>query len=260
MTAASCKDHILGARDLFMTSLRSNRVIQVAGIALLSLTALSAPSGRAEDAPAPASPPKAATAKTGYRLTIEGPIDEKLAPVAGKLSEAFFESYPKLVKRFENPDKEAPRHITVRFKTGINVPAYCSGDTITVSVEWLTEHPEDIGMLTHELTHAVQTYPKGEPGWFTEGLADYARKIYGPKVQPDWALPERLTPRNSYKQSYRVAGRFFEWLDAKHPGSIDKLHRRMQTGEFVVEDFERITGTPLETLWSQCVEELQGAA
>ena len=161
------------------------------------------------------------------------------------------------MKRFENPDRAAPRRITVRFKSGIRVPAYCSGDTITVSVEWLTTHPEDLGMLTHELTHAVQAYPKGDPGWFTEGLADYARKLYGPKDQPGWALPERLTSKNSYRDSYRVTGRFFEWLDGKYPEALDKLHRRMQSGEFIVEDFERVMGVPLDTLWDQCVQDLQ---
>ena len=239
-----------------MTLFRFPKPLPVFGLLALGLAALCGPL----PSPRGDSDSEKPTPKGGYRITIEGEVDEKLAPVAGKLTEAFYESYPKLVKRLENPDKAAPRHITVRFKTGIKVPAYCTGDTITVSVEWLTEHPEDIGMLTHELTHAVQGYPKGEPGWFTEGLADYTRKIYGPKDQPGWALPEKLTPKNSYRQSYRVSARFLEWLDGKHPGAVDKLHHKMQTGEFVVEDFERVTGTPLDTLWTQCVEELQKPA
>lgn len=201
----------------------------------------------------------AGEASTGgeYRITVDGEVDERLAPVAGKLTELYFQCYPALVRRFENPDRPAPRHIKVRFKSGIKVPAYCSGDAITVSVEWLTKHPEDLGMLTHELTHAVQAYPNANPGWFTEGLADYARKRYGPKEQPNWALPERLTSKNSYRESYRVAGRFFEWLDGKYPEALDKLHRRMQSGEFVVEDFDRVTGASLDSLWERCVQDLQ---
>jgi hypothetical protein len=196
--------------------------------------------------------------KDDYQVTIKGEVNDQLAPVAGKLTEVFFDSYPKLVKRFDNPDKPAPRHITVVFKSKIRVPAYCTGDTVTVSVEWLTQHPEDLGMLTHELTHAVQGYPNPDPGWITEGIADYTRKVYGPKEQPNWELPKTLTAKNSYRESYRVAARFFEWLDEKHPESVDKIHRKMQKGEFVTEDFERITGAPLDTLWEQCVEELSG--
>ena len=59
----------------------------------------------------------------------------------------------------------------------------------TCSFEWLRKHPDDIGLFTHELVHVVQAYPKSDPTWLTEGLADYARHSYGPKKQPGWALP-----------------------------------------------------------------------
>ena len=42
------------------------------------------------------------------RLTIEGPVDAELAPVAGKLAEHFYQCYPKLLERFEHPQKPAP--------------------------------------------------------------------------------------------------------------------------------------------------------
>jgi hypothetical protein len=128
---------------------------------------------------------------------------------------------------------------------------------VTVSVEWLQKHPEDIGLLTHELTHVVQAYPSREPAWLTEGLADYARHLYGPKQQPGWALPERLSPQQSYKDGYCVTGRFLLWLDTRHPGVVDKLHRRMQDREFAVEDFRTLTGSSLDSLWEDCVRDLE---
>jgi hypothetical protein len=121
----------------------------------------------------------------------------------------------------------------------------------------MTQHPEDIGVVAHELTHSVQGYPRGVPGWFTEGMADYARQVYGPKEQPGWALPRRLNEKQSYKDSYRVTGRFFLWLDAKHPGILDKLHRRAQDREFDVADFKMITGSTIDELWAECVKELR---
>jgi hypothetical protein len=42
-------------------------------------------------------------AKSHLTLTIEGSIDAELAPVAGRLTTLFYECYPKLLYRFENP-------------------------------------------------------------------------------------------------------------------------------------------------------------
>lgn len=189
-------------------------------------------------------------------VTIEGKLDEQLIPIAGQLAAHFYECYPKLLKRFENPDKRAPREVRIVFEPRLRVPAYARGNEVTVSAAWLRENPGDIGMLTHELTHVVQGYPKGDPGWFTEGFADYTRLLYGPKEQPDWSLPEKLTDKQSYTDSYRTTARFFQWLDEKHPGAIDQLHRKMQRDEFKVEDFKEATGSTVDELWAECVKEL----
>lgn len=191
-----------------------------------------------------------------FTLTITGDIDADLAPVVGRLAADFYRAYPKLVERFENPKKSAPRHIRLVLARGLKVPAYCIGAEVHASVEWLRKRPDDIGMLTHELTHAVQAYPTSDPGWLTEGVADYARHLYGPKEQPGWALPERLTRRHSYKDSYGVTARFLVWLDGRHPGVVDKLHRRMQDREFTPDDFRTFTGSPVDALWDECVREL----
>ncbi len=188
-----------------------------------------------------------------YTLTISGKVDPAMAPVAGQMTTLFYQSYPRLVERFGNPKKPAPTQIELIFARDIRVPAYCSGSKITVSVDWLTKHPEDVGLLTHELTHAVQAYPRSGPGWFTEGLADYARHLYGPREQPNWALPAKLTAKQSYKNSYRITGKFLLWLDEKHPGVVDKLHRKMQDREFVIEDFKTLTGKTVDELWEECV-------
>jgi hypothetical protein len=192
-------------------------------------------------------------------ITIAGDVDAELAPVAGRLTTLFYQCYPKLLERFDNPNKPASRHIEVIFKRGMKVPAHCLGAKISVSVEWLKKRPDDIGLLTHELTHAVQQYPRGEPSWLTEGIADYARELYGPK-EAGWSLPRRLTAKNSYKDSYRVTARFLVWLDQKHPGAVDRLHRKMQNREFTVDDFKAVTGKTVDELWTECVDELNREA
>lgn len=191
-------------------------------------------------------------------ITIEGVVDGEMAEVAGGMTRVFFESYPRLLERFENPGKPAPRRIRLEFWEGVRVPAYCSGDRVVVSVDWLRRNPGDLGMLTHELTHAVQAYPPGGPGWLVEGIADYARKVYGPTEQPNWELPGKLTERQSYRDGYRVTGRFLEWLEEEHPGTVDKAHRQLQAGVFEAEGFREWTGKDLDTLWKECVAALSG--
>jgi hypothetical protein len=191
-----------------------------------------------------------------FSVTASGEVDPGSTQVVGRLTALFYESYPKLHERYSNPNKPAPLHIKLVFKQELRVPAYCSGSEITINLDWLRKHPEDIGLLTHELTHAVQAYGRGVPGWFTEGFADYTRKVYGPEKQPGWELPARLTERNKYTDSYRVTGRFLLWLDEKHPGVVDKLHRKAQDREFDIANFKEFTGETLDELWAKCVEEL----
>jgi hypothetical protein len=209
-------------------------------------------------------PQKAAEKKSDrqerFTLSISGEVPTDFAPVVGRLTTLFYQSYPKLVERFEHPNKPAPRRIRMTFERGMKVPAYCTGSEIKISIDWLEKHPDDIALLTHELTHAVQAYPRSDPGWLTEGIADYARQLYGPKEQPGWSLPKRLSERNSYRDSYRVTARFLVWLDTKHPGAVDKVHRRMQDKEFTLSDFETATGKPLDALWSECVKELSAGS
>lgn len=193
----------------------------------------------------------------GFSLNVSGDIDADLAPVVGRMTALFFECYPKLVERFENPKQPASRQIQLVLERGLRAPGQCSGAKIAVSVEWLRKHPDDIGLFTHELVHVVQAYPKADPTWLTEGLADYARHLYGPKQQPGWALPQRLTEKQSYKDGYGATARFLLWLETRHPGTVDKLNRRMQAQEFAEKDFQTFTGHSLDALWEECVRDLE---
>ncbi len=219
----------------------------------LTVSAQDKPAPEKPEAPKQETPPETPKA---FQVTVTGDIDPESADVIGRLTTLYYQSYPKLVARFSNPKRPAPAHIKLVFKQELRVPAYCTGSDITINLDWLRKNPDDIGLLTHELTHAVQAYPRGVPGWFTEGMADYTRKLYGPEKQPGWELPARITERNKYTDSYRVTGRFLLWLDEKHPGVVDKLHRKAQDREFDIADFKEFTGETIDELWTKCVAEL----
>jgi hypothetical protein len=158
-----------------------------------------------------------------------------------------------LLNRLDNPMNPAVRHVALVFKRGMRVPAYCAGNEISISVDWLKQNPDDIALLTHELTHAVQHYPRGAPGWLVEGMADYARQMYGPKTQPGWNLTGTFEPKQKYTDGYRTTAKFLLWLDGKYPGLIDKLHHRLQTKQFEVSDFKELTGKTADELWMECL-------
>ncbi|HEU4754944.1 MAG TPA: basic secretory protein-like protein, partial [Armatimonadota bacterium] len=141
---------------------------------------------------APAAPPASGDATPAYSVEFDLSADESLAPVAEKLRSTFNRSYPKLVERFQNPDHPAPTHIPVIFEKGLDHPAHAAGGKLTFSVEWFKQHPNDLGVITHETMHIVQGYrSRRNPGWLVEGMADYARALYGPKTD-GWKMPERL--------------------------------------------------------------------
>lgn len=189
-------------------------------------------------------------------LQVDASADPRLASVAGEMTKVFFNSYPELLKRWDNPAKPTFRNVKLVFKH-INVPAYASGDTITCNIDWFLSHPDDTGALTHELTHVVQHYAQYRPSWLVEGIAEVSRYNYGPKEDVKWKLPASLTAKNKYTDSYRVTGRFLVWLDQKYPGTVDKIHRHLQEGTYKQEDFQTVTGKSLDDLWAEAVADLQ---
>ncbi len=58
------------------------------------------------------------------------------------MARLFFQSYPQLLKRWDNPAHPTIRNVTVAFKK-IRVPAYAAGDHVTASVDWFLAHPDD---------------------------------------------------------------------------------------------------------------------
>jgi hypothetical protein len=134
-------------------------------------------------------------------------------------------------------------------------PAFTSNNTITADAMWMQQNTKQaVGALLHELTHVMQfTSPnffKVSSFWFTEGMADYSRSIYGP-ADDDWSMPP-VQPTDSYESGYRVTARFLHWLE-QHitPHLVDQLNHAMQEGQPLLETFELLTdGTPNQ-LWDK---------
>jgi hypothetical protein len=68
-------------------------------------------------------------------LTTRGEVDAEFAPTGGRLTALFYEGYPRLLERFDDPQRPASREITLVFKRGMNVPAYCSGGEVSINID-----------------------------------------------------------------------------------------------------------------------------
>jgi hypothetical protein len=128
-----------------------------------------------------------------------------------------------------------------------------AGTRIGVSSGWVKKHPEDMGMVIHELTHVIQNYKGAQPGWVTEGIADYIRwAIYEGKPQA-W-FPRSKKP-DGYKGGYRDAAGFFLWLEAGDaPGIVRQLNRAMRAKSYEEGVFKARTGKSLQELWKEYQE------
>jgi hypothetical protein len=144
-----------------------------------------------------------------------------------------------------------PEQIRLVFRKQINAPAYASGDAITVNADWIRQHPDDFGMMIHELTHVIQSYPGGgnKPGWLVEGIADFIRWW---RYEPEGPRP-RIDPlKASYRDSYRITAAFLAWATAKYDKRlVPQLDRALRTRTYRDEIFQEVTGKSLDALWAE---------
>jgi hypothetical protein len=185
------------------------------------------------------------------KLELISTNDPAMASIEKDFEKTFYDIYPKLLKKRDNPKNPATRVVTVEFKKDMNYPAGTSGGKITCSIDWFSKHPDDLGAFTHELTHVVQNYQSDAPGWLVEGIADYSRYLFGPNTT--WKLPDKLTEKNKYTQAYRVTARFLVWIEKDHKGFVQKVNRDIQQGKFTMDDFKKYAGKDVDTLWNECV-------
>ena len=128
--------------------------------------------------------------------------------------------------------------------------AWTDGNNIDVTSFWMNLHPEDLGFIVHELVHVHQDYPHFEPGWITEGIADYIRWGFYEDKPLDWFPVD--TTLDGYTRSYRITGGFFLWLkNIKSKGIVKILDKAMKSSEYSDSIFAEQTGLSLTQLWKE---------
>lgn len=194
-------------------------------------------------------PERDSITRKGYTLIFINK-DSALNPVTRqRMIDAFYTVYPLEAARF-NP--ETARKVTFIVDTAYKGVAATGGGVVRYNPKWLKDHPEDIDVVTHEVMHIVQSYGRSNgPGWLTEGIADYARYVFGVNnLNGKWALPEYKETQN-YNNSYRITARFLAWIEQQgHPNLVNELDKALRAHTYTPEMWTQLTGKSLDDLWS----------
>lgn len=157
---------------------------------------------------------------------------------------------------------QPPKVIHLVIKKEISAPAYTTGGTITVNGKWITAHPDDLGMMIHELTHVVQHYGGGRrvPGWLVEGIADYIRWWrYEPELHATSGRTKIDPAKSNYTDSYRTTALWLAWCGRKYNMAlVPSLDKAMRDREDPMPIFEKLTGKTAPDLWKEFVAGWKG--
>lgn len=186
----------------------------------------------------------------------EAPEAKAWAEQAQSLARDWF---PHLCQLLATENYRPPKTITLTFKPNIDAPAFASGGGITVNAKWIKAHPDDFGMIIHELTHVIQAYPGGRntPGWLVEGIADYIRWWrYEPESPRTPVNPEKA----KYTDSYRTTAAFLAFVVAKYDrGIVKRLDKALRERTYSDEIFQQVTGKTVDTLWGEYISQIKTA-
>lgn len=188
-------------------------------------------------------------------VTVE--IDTSDVPALRDWAEAarklIIEWHPRIENLLSSPGHVTPKKVRLKIRKTDEGVAATAGGRIMVASHWIEKHPEDIGLIVHELTHIHQSYPDPNPGWITEGVADYIRWVVYEAKPLDW-FTAPAKPQG-YRESYRTAAGFMLWLETEPaPGIVRKLNTAMRTKTFDAKIFEKETGKSLDELWDDYVK------
>ena len=186
-------------------------------------------------------------ASDDVRITVASDVPDlqRWVDEAGKVAE---EWHPRIANLLSTPQFTAPRVVELRIRKSDKGVGFTVGTNITISSHWIEKHPEDVGLVIHELVHVIQAYPNGGPGWVTEGIADYVRRVIFEGRKQSWfPVPDNV---DGYRKGYGAAAGFFFWLETdRAPGIVRKLNRAMRRGQYSDGLFESETDSSLEILW-----------
>ena len=191
------------------------------------------------------------------KVVFEGEPAAEVRAWADEAAHVVLEWWPQVARLLATEDFHLPEQLALTFKKELKGPAHRTTDGIFIGVPWITAHPDDFGMIIHEMTHAIQDYhgaPR-EAGWLVEGIADYVRYWhYEPEVPHRRVDPAKA----SYRDGYSTTGAFLAWIIVKYDRrTVRRLDAALRAGKYGDAIFEEITGKALDPLWDEFIKSLK---
>lgn len=226
--------------------------VSLVGTAALGFLLGTAPA-RADDSLSHFLYPLATKALPTPNFTINTSEVPALAPWANEAKTLCKQWFP-LISRFLATNAwKPPKTVRLVFKKELEVPAATGNDEISFDGRWIQQHPDDFGMVIHELIHVIQAYPSnpGDPGWLVEGIADYIRYW---RYEPERPHGRIHPDKSSYRDGYGTTAAFLAWLVVKYDKrTIPTLDQALRKGQYSDKLFDQLTGKSLDTLWKEFV-------
>ena len=130
--------------------------------------------------------------------------------------------------------------------TGAGFGAGPTTPVIEVSAKYALAHPNDLGMIVHEMVHFVQSYPTYDPVWLVEGIADYVRWFF---YEPVGKRPRPNPAKATARDSYQTTGAFLYWASCHYDlALVPKLSKAFQANAYKESLFKEYTGRTLNQL------------
>jgi basic secretory peptidase family protein len=129
--------------------------------------------------------------------------------------------------------------------------AWTSGTDVFLSAHWFSQHPDDVGGVLHEFTHAIMRAPTYDATtiWLIEGLADWVRDELGHDAP--WTRAHHEPGKAT--AGYQTTAHFLQCLERKHPGTVKRVAQSLMADTYRPDVFLECTGKPLEV----CVGEYE---
>jgi len=191
----------------------------------------------------------------GAPANLDEATKAKLTELAKTYERVGRESYPVIIRalRMENDPvaKDVQIVVTYAYKgvaatgnSGFGGPN--GGARISVSAEYALTHPNDLGMVAHEMVHVVQSYPTYDPVWLVEGIADWVRWFnWEPLAKRPRPNPEKAKARDSYQ----TTGAFLYYVSTHYDlNLVPKLNRAFKERAYKESLFKDYTGRTLDQL------------
>ncbi|WP_050024319.1 basic secretory protein-like protein [Verrucomicrobium sp. BvORR034] len=164
--------------------------------------------------------------------------------------------HPIVSAYLDAPLNPGEKEVQLVFKEMKGVAA-TSKNVITIASGWVKSHPDDLGMVLHELVHVIQDYPPTQSVWLMEGIADYIRFWM---AEPEGQPKQFNRAKENYRNGYRTTGAFLAWIEKQYKTPIVRdANLALRRGTYKDSLFEEKTGKNLDALWTEFMDSLEKA-